>query len=86
MIRIVYLHGCNSSPQSVKARKLEAYCRDHVVDAMLQIPALSHELAEAARQLRELLKSREKPVDLLVGSSLGGYYATFFAEARDATQ
>jgi uncharacterized protein len=46
----------------------------------VQVPALSHEPAVAVAQIKTLLYSSEKPADLLVGSSLGGYYATFFAE------
>jgi predicted esterase YcpF (UPF0227 family) len=75
---IAYIHGFNSSPASAKARilweRLEALSRG----AEFLAPALPHSPAEAARVLDALV--RRLPVSALVGSSLGGYYATWLSE------
>jgi predicted esterase YcpF (UPF0227 family) len=77
---IVYLHGFISSPQSKKAVMLGDYVRNCVADVAYVVPELHHRparafealLAECARHRREDLT--------LVGSSLGGFYATVAAE------
>ncbi len=76
---ILYLHGFNSAPASHKARTLEGYLRARGLEREFSCPALPHRPAEAVR----LIESRLGHADLtLVGSSLGGYYATWFAEKR----
>jgi len=76
---IVYIHGFNSSPASEKARNFIAYCKQFN-GFNLQVPALSHNPEAGIEQLEKLISSgRGKPY-LLVGSSLGGYYATYLAE------
>lgn len=78
---IIYLHGFNSSPASFKAsllrRRLEALGRGGEFLA----PALPHRPAEAAALLEALLARH--PAAALVGSSLGGYYATWLAENHE---
>lgn len=75
---LIYIHGLNSSPASFKAnllkRRLQALGRGPEFVA----PALPHRPAEAAEQLDALVERHERPA--LVGSSLGGYYATYLAE------
>ena len=75
---LIYIHGFNSSPLSSKAqllkRKLEALGRGSDFAA----PALPHS-PRAAAQLLDALAARH-PGAALVGSSLGGYYATWLAE------
>lgn len=75
---LIYLHGFNSSPASFKAnllkRKLESLGRG----AEFSAPALPHRPGAAAALLEaEIARS---PGATLVGSSLGGYYATWLAE------
>jgi predicted esterase YcpF (UPF0227 family) len=89
---IVYLHGLNSSPQSVKARQLgEAIARLPVAARpRYHVPALSHRPAEAMREVCAWIDAEVAARDAhapfaLVGSSLGGYYATYLAE-RYATR
>jgi predicted esterase YcpF (UPF0227 family) len=77
---ILYLHGFRSSPQSFKARLIgermhalgraaEYYCP--------QLPASPRDAIDLASHIA----SRSDPIDLtLIGSSLGGYYATWLAE------
>ena len=75
---IIYIHGFNSSPASFKAKCLHdrfaAFRRAHEFVA----PALPPSPAAAAQILETL--AREHPEAALVGSSLGGFYATYLAE------
>ncbi|KJH67727.1 hypothetical protein UF16_09605 [Chromobacterium violaceum] len=82
MMHIVYLHGFNSCPQSLKAGETASWLRQHAPDIVLHCPRLSPHPAEAARQADELIVGL--PADtLLIGSSLGGFYATLLAERHD---
>lgn len=80
---IVYLHGFNSSPQSYKAqylkRHLEARGRgdEYLCPTLPHLPDLAVGVIEA-----ELRRLEGKPVTL-IGSSLGGFYATWFAEKNN---
>ena len=73
---IVYLHGLNSSPLSGKAVLLGEYCAGRGLD--YAAPQLHHRPARAAEQIEKLLAAPGN--HLLVGSSMGGYYATWFCE------
>jgi predicted esterase YcpF (UPF0227 family) len=76
--RLVYLHGFRSSPQSFKARMLAARLADMGLASRFRCPQLPPSPAAAvALVLREIAP---QPADTLVGSSLGGYYATWLAE------
>jgi len=86
MTTIVYLHGFRSSPQSVKAQ-----CFLRAVAALpaaarprLHVPALPPDPASAiaavADWIERELGSRAGSELALVGSSLGGFYATHLAE------
>ncbi len=77
MTRIIYIHGLNSSPASIKARQLLAAMQQLGIADQLLLPALQHHPRQAIAQLEALIAAVGKPV--LVGSSLGGYYATFLA-------
>ena len=83
---IVYLHGFRSSPASAKARELaEAVAR--VPDGErphLDIPALAHRPAQAMASILALADDTSVEALTFIGSSLGGYYATFAAERTGA--
>ena len=72
---IVYLHGFNSSPVSHKAQVMAG----RMAAQDFACPALPAHAGEALRAIEPLL--RAKPC--LVGSSLGGFYATYLAEKHD---
>ncbi len=80
---VLYLHGFRSSPQSRKATQI----RNALVTRGLgadyvcpQLPASPRAAVEVARAAAEL----EDPGRLcLIGSSLGGFYATWVAERLD---
>lgn len=77
---ILYLHGFRSSPKSFKAQLLAERMRAlGLADAYAcpQLPASPREAAALAEDIASL----SAPESLtLVGSSLGGYYATWLAE------
>ncbi len=75
---ILYIHGFNSSPLSKKARQLEAVMQALGLAERLRVPALHHHPRQAIAQLEAAIAELGTP--LLVGSSLGGYYATYLAE------
>ena len=77
---ILYLHGFNSAPASHKARCLFDYMDRRGLGGEFCCPALPHQPREAITLLeREIRRQAGAPVTL-VGSSLGGYYATWLAE------
>ncbi|NWA00449.1 YqiA/YcfP family alpha/beta fold hydrolase [Pseudomonas gingeri] len=75
---ILYIHGFNSSPESRKATQLIAVMTRLGLGEQLRVPALHHHPRQAMPQLEAAIAELGRP--LLVGSSLGGYYATHLAE------
>ena len=75
---ILYIHGFNSSPLSRKALQLDAVLQQLGLADQLRVPALHHHPRQAIAQLEGAIAELGQP--LLVGSSLGGYYATYLAE------
>lgn len=80
---IVYLHGFNSAPASRKAAALRAYLDARGLAHLFTCPALPHEPWQALRVIENELCRWDASRVTLVGSSLGGFYATWFAEQRD---
>lgn len=77
---LIYLHGFNSSPQSKKAVQLARHLAQQGLGERFACPALPHEPARAIDAIKaELACVPNQPVTL-VGSSLGGFYATWFTE------
>ena len=76
---IVYLHGFNSSPQSHKAMVMKAELEKRGLGHLYACPALPPLAADAMREIDRLELG---PRDCLIGSSLGGFYATWVAEKR----
>ena len=75
---LIYVHGFNSSPASSKAQLLKARLEALGRGAEFAAPALPHSPAQSAALLDAL--AQRHPGAALVGSSLGGYYATYLAE------
>ena len=75
---ILYIHGFNSAPESKKATQLVSVMQGMGLGDQLRVPALHHHPREAMAQLTAAISEMDRP--LLVGSSLGGYYATWLAE------
>lgn len=77
---IIYLHGFNSAPASHKARSMSAYMNGRGLEGEIHCPELPHRPAEAIALAEAELAKHEPQEVTLVGSSLGGYYATWLAE------
>jgi predicted esterase YcpF (UPF0227 family) len=78
---IVYLHGFNSSPQSHKAQLICHYLAERGLAAHYACPALPPLASEA---IREIEKTMPQTRICFIGSSLGGFYATYLAEKHGA--
>ena len=77
---IVYLHGFNSTPASGKARQLGEYMARIGREADYFCPQLPNSPREAIALVAAELARRSPESMTLVGSSLGGFYATYLAE------
>ena len=77
---IIYLHGFNSSPTSHKAQVLKSQMGGMGLAALYACPALPDTPEEAVRVIEHAIAGRDPRALTLVGSSLGGYYATWFVE------
>ena len=75
---LIYIHGFNSSPASAKARLVRARMEALGRGAEFVAPAVPPSPAQAA-VLLDALAMRHRGA-ALVGSSLGGYYASWLAE------
>ena len=79
---LLYLHGFNSARTSHKAQVLQAHMDHSGRGAAFLAPDLPHRPAHAIALLERLIaQAPNKPT--LIGSSLGGYYATYLAERFD---
>ncbi|MDH0746593.1 alpha/beta fold hydrolase [Pseudomonas sp. GD03842] len=76
---LLYIHGLNSSAMSKKATQLTTLMTRLGLAEQLRVPELHHHPRQAIAQLEAAIEALGgRP--LLVGSSLGGYYATHLAE------
>ena len=79
---LLYLHGFTSAPQSHKARALQARMAVRGCGDRFACPQLPPSPREAIALAGDLITRAPGPVTL-VGSSLGGYYATWLAVRHD---
>ena len=77
---ILYLHGFRSSPRSFKAQLLGQRMNELGRDEEYLCPQLPASPREAIALVRNLMKGVPASGLTLIGSSLGGYYATWLAE------
>jgi uncharacterized protein len=77
---LLYLHGFRSSPQSAKARQMAArVARDHPA-VTWWCPQLPPSPRQAMAQVLQGIAAWPRASMAVVGSSLGGFYATHVAE------
>ena len=85
---LIYIHGFNSSPESYKASLLKSYADKINMPDVLEVPFLSYDPAVAMAQLHSTVSKYQKHNALrplcFIGSSLGGYYATWLAEKYES--
>lgn len=77
---ILYLHGFRSSPLSMKARLLADYLQKQGRADEWLCPQLPASPSEAIALADQLIAEHGGAACRLIGSSLGGYYATYLAE------
>lgn len=80
---ILYLHGFRSSPQSAKSRLFHNVMQTRGQADLLLSPMLPVSPKAAIQQCLSLVKDIPRSTLCIVGSSLGGYYATYLAEQLD---
>ena len=79
---ILYLHGFRSSPRSTKARRIEARLAERGLRGY-RCPQLPVSPREASRVIVDIVNQSDARPLAIIGSSLGGYYATWIAERVD---
>ena len=76
-MQIVYIHGLNSDHTAEKGKILDEYCQQHHPQIKVHRPNLNMSPAKVEALLKDLIAQDEQTG--LVGSSLGGYFATLLA-------
>jgi predicted esterase YcpF (UPF0227 family) len=80
---LIYLHGFNSSPSSHKAQVLKRYLQERGLGDRYRCPELPHLPRRAITAIESEIANCPSTSVTLVGSSLGGFYATHLAERYD---
>lgn len=80
MAALLYVHGFLSSPLSFKARQTAAWLAMNYPDISFHCPQLPPYPAQTQHQLEQLVESLLPQPVYLMGSSLGGFWATWLAE------
>ncbi|MES2190575.1 MAG: YqiA/YcfP family alpha/beta fold hydrolase [Pseudomonadota bacterium] len=81
---LLYLHGFRSSPQSAKARKMASVVAQNYPAVTWWCPQLPPSPRQAMQGIMEKLQTWPHKGNMaVVGSSLGGFYATWVAEQMD---
>ena len=78
---LLYLHGFRSSPQSAKAKKMAALVASEYPQVSWWCPQLPPSPRQAMQDIMDKLETWPRGNSMaVVGSSLGGFYATWVAE------
>ena len=77
---LLYLHGFRSSPNSAKARQMHAWVQTQRPDVHWWCPQLPPSPREAMALVADGISAWPRDRMVVVGSSLGGFYATWVAE------
>jgi uncharacterized protein len=81
---IIYLHGFLSSPQSQKAQQTLNYVHLHYPEIAFELPQIASYPQQAIEQLEALVAKHKGKRLGFIGSSLGGYLATYLSEKYHA--
>ena len=79
---LLYLHGFRSSPQSAKARTMAHYVQTQHPNVTWLCPQLPPSPKEAMELVTQAVRDWPSAQMAVVGSSLGGYYATWVAHHK----
>ncbi|MDQ6628545.1 MAG: esterase [Pseudomonadota bacterium] len=77
---LLYLHGFRSSPNSTKARAVAAWVAAHRPGLVWSCPQMPASPRQAMAGLLDLVAAWPHECMAVMGSSLGGFYATSLAE------
>lgn len=77
---ILYIHGFNSSPQSLKAQQTADYLSKNFPQISLAAPQIPAYPIDAVNFLEAFYVKNQKLIKGIIGSSLGGYLASYFVE------
>lgn len=77
---LIYIHGFNSSPQSLKAQETLHYLREQQLAVEFVAPDLANYPQQTHTELTTLIKQHANRQVALIGSSMGGFFATVLAE------
>ncbi len=77
---LLYLHGFRSSPQSAKAQMTAAQVRRDHPGVHFWCPQLPPSPREAMAMVSEATSHWPRAATAVIGSSLGGFYASWFAQ------
>ncbi len=80
---LIYIHGFNSSALSFKAGLARERMAALGRGSEFACPELDHSPQRAIAQLETLIAGAGEAPVALIGSSLGGYYATYLAEKHE---
>ena len=80
LTHVLYLHGFRSSPQSNKARQVATWVHAHRPDLVWWCPQLPPSPREAMELVAARVAAWPAATSAVIGSSLGGFYATWIAE------
>ena len=81
LTHLLYLHGFRSSPQSAKARWMADWVAAHRPDLAWACPQLPPSPAAALDDIRAITADWPAATAAVIGSSLGGFYATIVAQS-----
>ena len=76
---ILYFHGFKSSSKSSKAQSLKNFIAKNAKNTKIIIPDLDDNFQNAHNQIEELIRLSGSNI-VFMGSSLGGYYASYFSQ------
>ena len=82
LTHLLYLHGFRSSPQSMKVRKMAALVAGRWPELHWWCPQLPPSPAQAVALIDEGTRSWPSATMAVIGSSLGGFFATWLAQKR----
>jgi predicted esterase YcpF (UPF0227 family) len=77
---LLYLHGFRSSPRSTKAQRIARWVGEHRPNLVFACPQLPPSPREAIALARSIVADWPRDTMALMGSSLGGFYATVLAQ------
>jgi predicted esterase YcpF (UPF0227 family) len=83
MATLLYVHGYNSSSQSKKALQTKHWIASNAPDVRFICPDLPPFADRAMTILKSIVKTRSFGEIGLIGSSMGGFFATCLAEKYD---